>query len=107
MPKTKKRKRVLHLTDDAKFRAIVLGKYGGYSHAYIASVAMQKPLESITPEERHSIAAYLRHNGVLVTDWRNGNTSIATQCAGNWVKEAYEAAEKREKEARKKKKLAQ
>lgn len=76
--KKRERKR---LDDLSKWRAEMMGRYGGFGHRYIASYIFGKPLARVGQDDISCVSSYLHRIGVRVVDWRQGRTSVASEYA--------------------------
>lgn len=73
------KKRILTLLET--WKAEMLGRFGGFSHRLIASKVFDKPLNRVTDSERNCIVHLLHKKRILVSKWRNGETSEAQDYA--------------------------
>lgn len=69
------------LNDFQKWKIELLGKYGGFSYAYIAATIFEKSLYKVTEKEVRLVGAWLYKNKIRVTDWRDARTSQAQMYA--------------------------
>ena len=79
-------KRRRRIDDFSKWKIEQLGKFGGFSHRYIASLIFEKSLNRVTMNEIHTISYHLHASKVKVTDWRNGRTPQSAEYAKNKAK---------------------
>lgn len=81
--KLRKRKRIQRkLSDLQKWQMISLAKFGGFSHKYITQLTLGEASESAVG----CVSGYLHRNGVLVMNWRNGESSQAKLYAKSQMK---------------------
>jgi hypothetical protein len=85
----RRRKRIKHLNDVAKWRIERLATNGGFSISYIAEYALgtaQTDMSFAARHQRAAVASYLCRCNLRLTDWRRGATAIARVHAAAAVK---------------------
>ena len=80
------KKKRLRIDNLAAWQICQLGRFGGFSHRYIASLVFSKPLGRVTRNDTNCVSSCLHRHDCKVTDWRNGLTAQASEYAAKHVR---------------------